>query len=269
MDPPLIDLDEDVSTIYESPPIPPPPPPAARVTDRYFHSASSSDEEDGEALDDVVTSKSIESTSKRLDYMLQFLDRKLSNDASSPQNDRSSLPEFVASGGGTGIFKVPRRFTVRPDRPPCLELRPHPLRESQIGRFLRTITATDSQLWAGGECGVRVWDFKDLYEPGIGDVKSGDEYTAPFRESASTSPTLCLVRDEGCRVVWSGHRDGRIRCWKMTMPDANGELRSHFMEDFSWQAHRGPVLSLVTTYNGMSLLCSSYFRTRQFDPYKR
>lgn len=110
-------------------------------------------------------------------------------------------------------------------------------------------------MWAASECGVRVWDFKDLYEPGIGDLKTGDEYTAPFRESASTSPAMCLVGDEASGVVWSGHRDGRIRCWKMTMLDQNGDRGKRFKEGLSWQAHRGPVLSLVISSCGMSVLC--------------
>ncbi|KAE7997704.1 hypothetical protein FH972_002311 [Carpinus fangiana] len=251
MDPPLIDLDDDVlcTTTSSSSPLNPSPPPPTYV-DRYFHSSSSDDDEEDEILYDSVSSKSIESTSKRLDYMLQFLDRKLSNDASSPQNERSSLPVFVAKGGGTGIFKLPVRSAVHPGRPPCLEVRPHPLRESQVACFLRTITATDSQLWASSEYGVRVWDFKDLYEPGIGDLKTGDEYTAPFRESASTSPAMCLVGDEASGVVWSGHRDGRIRGWKMTMLDQNGDRMRPFKEGLSWQAHRGPVLSLAITSCG-------------------
>ncbi|KAG2713503.1 hypothetical protein I3760_04G178300 [Carya illinoinensis] len=249
MDRPLIDLDDDVSTPYSSSPLNSPPPP--RVSDRYFQSSDDDgDDENDEIQNDVLSSKSIESTSKRLDYMLQFLDRKLSNDASGPQNDGSSLPEFVAKGGGTRIFKVPVRSAVHPGRPPCLELRPHPLRESQVASFLRTVTATDSQLWAGSECGIRIWDFGDLYRPGVGDLKTGDEYTAPFRESASTSPTTCLLGDEGSRVVWSGHIDGRIRCWKTTISDHNGESWSRFKESFSWQAHRGPVLSFVITSYG-------------------
>lgn len=105
-------------------------------------------------------------------------------------------------------------------------------------------------MWAASECGVRVWDFKDLYEPGIGDIKTGDEYTAPFRESASTSPAMCLVGDEASGVVWSGHRDGRITCWNMTTLDQSGDRRRHIQEGLSWQAHRGPVLSLVITSRG-------------------
>lgn len=229
---------------------------------KLFPDSSSSSSEDE---DNVV---SLHSTSKRLDYMLQFLDRKLSvindddynknNNSSSNYNNNnnksnasegncsSSLPEFVASGGGTGIFKVPIRAAVHPNRPPRLEVRPHPLRETQIGCFLRTMVSTASQLWVGTECAVRVWNLSDLYSA-AGQGKSGDEEAVPYRESVCTSAVICLVGDEGNKVVWSGHRDGRIRCWKM---DSAPTPTNPFKEGLSWQAHRGPVLSIVISCYG-------------------
>lgn len=51
----------------------------------------------------------------------------------SQQAPNQPLPEFTGSGGGMGVFKVPFRAAVHPNRPPCLELRPHPLRETQVG----------------------------------------------------------------------------------------------------------------------------------------
>ncbi|KAG6732931.1 hypothetical protein I3843_01G194200 [Carya illinoinensis] len=162
------------------------------------------------------------------------------------------LPEFIGSGGASGIFKVPTRAPVHPGRPPCLELRPHPLRETQVGKFLRNIACTETQLWAGQESGVRVWDFNNVYNPGCGlggfggRVKRGDEDAAPFHESVNTSPTLCLMVDSGNRLVWSGHKDGKIRSWKMDQPLQD----TPFKEGLSWQAHRGPVLSMVLTSHG-------------------
>lgn len=218
----------------------------------FVDSPSSSSEDENDAV-------SLHSTSKRLDYMLQFLDRKLSVANEGDNNDKStnnssdghrpSLPEFEAKGGGAGIFKVPVRAAVHPNRPPRLVLRPHPLRETQTGCFLRTMVSTESQLWAGTECAVRVWNFKDLYSAAEGGEghSAGDEETAPFRESVCTSAVLCLVGDEGNRVVWSGHRDGRIRCWKM---DSAFTTTNPFKEGLSWQAHRGPVLSLVMSCYG-------------------
>lgn len=52
------------------------------------------------------------------------------------------LPEFVASGGGVGMFKVPTRAAVHPSRPSCHELRPHPLRETQVTIFVFAIFIT-------------------------------------------------------------------------------------------------------------------------------
>ncbi|XP_015873617.3 type II inositol polyphosphate 5-phosphatase 15 isoform X1 [Ziziphus jujuba] len=241
---------------------------------------SSSDDE--EQQNDVNRNDAVlmESTSKRLDNMLQFLDRKLSmkNDDNTNnysatystncvtsildndyvQNDvvgqrNASLPEFVAGGGGAGIFRLPLRAAVHPNRPPSLDVRPHPLRETQIGRFLRTIVATRSQLWAGAECGLRIWDLNNLYGASSTTKCHGD--TLPFRESVRTSPALCLVADEGTRVVWSGHRDGKIRCWRMEQEIGVGvesgcATETLFKEGLSWQAHRGPVLSLVISSYG-------------------
>jgi len=220
----------------------------------YLHSSSSDD--------DASPSNSIQSTNRRLDYMLQFLDRKLSAEHRRASGSRAaSLPEFVAKGGGAGIFRLPARGAVHPARPPSLELRPHPLRETQIGRFLRSIVSTESQLWAASECGVRFWNFKDLYASwcGVGEegeaARRGDEESAPFQESVWCSPTLCLVADEGNRLVWSGHRDGKIRCWEMddeNLEDNNNccDWSNRFKENLSWQAHRGPVLSLTFTSYG-------------------
>ncbi|GFP83130.1 type i inositol 1 4 5-trisphosphate 5-phosphatase 12 [Phtheirospermum japonicum] len=158
----------------------------------------------------------------------------------------------MGTGGGVGVYKVPTRAAVHPNRPPCLELRPHPLRETQGGKFLRTIASTETQLWAGQESGVRVWNYSDAYESGTGmgsgrKVPRGDEDTAPFYESANTSPTLCLMIDQGTKLVWSGHKDGRIRSWKM---DQNFSDGTAFKEGYSWQAHRGPVLSMAISLYG-------------------
>lgn len=213
----------------------------------YSSSSSSADESQpfGPSVDD---------SNKRIDYMIQFLDRRLSEDGNidgigpengSPDGDGSGfLAEFVGKCGGTGIFKVPIRSAVHPNRPPSLEVRPHPLRETQIGRFLRTMTSTERQLWAGGEDGgLKVWDFAELY--GSGRALEAED-TAPYEETLgmeSGSSVLCMIGDEGSRAVWSGHRDGRIRCWK---------LRADYgiEEALSWQAHRGPVLSIVISAYG-------------------
>lgn len=169
--------------------------------------------------------------------------------AEQPQQQQP-LPEFMGNDSNApAIFKTPTRAAVHPNRPSCLELRPHPLRETQVGRFLRTIACTETQLWAGQESGVRVWNLTDAYQPGIGiggRARRGDEDAAPFYESANTSPAICMMIDGGSKLVWSGHKDGKIRSWKMdqAMDD------TPFKEGLSWQAHRGPVLSMAISAYG-------------------
>ncbi|CAN8306183.1 unnamed protein product [Cochlearia groenlandica] len=172
------------------------------------------------------------------------------------------LPEFIGAGGGSGIFKVPIRAAVHPGRPPCLELRPHPLRETQTGKFLRNIACTETQLWAGQENGVRFWNLEDAYDAGCGiggQVRRGDEDTAPFHESVATSPTMCLIEDQSNKLLWSGHKDGKIRAWKMDQQgacDVSSDDSNPFKERISWQAHRGPVNSIVISSYGDMWSCS-------------
>ncbi|KAJ8753067.1 hypothetical protein K2173_011835 [Erythroxylum novogranatense] len=203
-----------------------------KIFDRY--TSSSSDEES------EPSNSSMETTSKRLDYMIQFLDRKLSTPVNA---DKSScaLPEFVGRGGGSGIFRLPLRAEVDGDRPPCLEVRPQPLRETQIGCFIRSIASTPTQLWAGKEDGsLLVWDFDQLY--------GGTEDTAPYKESSMSSTAaaavLCMLGDEATGMVWTGHRDGRIKSWKMHISS------NSFKESLSWFAHRSPVLCLIISSYG-------------------
>ncbi|KFK37212.1 hypothetical protein AALP_AA4G228500 [Arabis alpina] len=173
--------------------------------------------------------------------------------------DFQPLPEFVGSGGGVGMFKVPTRSPLHSARPPCLELRPHPLKETQVGRFLRNIACTGTQLWAGQESGVRFWNFDDAFELGVGlseRVRRGDEDAAPFHESASTTPTTCLMVDNGNRLVWSGHKDGKIRSWKMDFVAGDDDDDTPFKEGLAWQAHKGPVNSIIMSSYGDLWSCS-------------
>ncbi|KAJ6718177.1 TYPE I INOSITOL POLYPHOSPHATE 5-PHOSPHATASE 12 [Salix purpurea] len=230
-----------------------PPVRTPKIFDRYISSSissqSSSDDDDLQPSNSI---SSLEASNKRLDYMIQFLDRKLSttstntsnNDNVSPTHKASGLPEFIGKGGGAGIFRVPVRAAVHPDRPPSLEIRPHPLRESHVGRILRTIVTTENQLWGGRENGaIQVWELKEMY--------GGNDDMAPCKESValtSGSDVTCLAGDEGSRVVWSGHIDGRIRCWKMDPGPDSGLSRVN--EVLSWVAHRGPVMSMIMTCYG-------------------
>ncbi|KAK4436625.1 Type I inositol polyphosphate 5-phosphatase 12 [Sesamum alatum] len=170
----------------------------------------------------------------------------------SQQQPNQPLPEFMASGGGVGVFRVPNRAACHPNRPACLELRPHPLRETQSGKSSRTIASTETQLWAGLESGVRVWKYSDAYEPGCGfetgkKTRRGDEDASPFYESANTSPVFCMMVDQGSKLVWTGHKDGKIRSWKT---EQNFSDDTAFKEGFSWQAQRAPVLCMTMSFYG-------------------
>ncbi|PHT86533.1 Type I inositol 1,4,5-trisphosphate 5-phosphatase 13 [Capsicum annuum] len=58
-------------------------------------------------------------------------------------------------------------------------------------------------------------------------------------------PHYALMVDSGSRLIWSGHKDGKIRSWKM-----DNFVESPFKEGLSWQAHRGSVLSMVMSSYG-------------------
>ncbi|KAL8160473.1 hypothetical protein V2J09_002010 [Rumex salicifolius] len=186
------------------------------------------------------------------DRLPMIIDGYDANRGSITSDPRHVMPEFVAAGG-TGIFKPPIRASVHPHQPPALELRPHPLRETQKGKFLRTIAATKTQIWAGQESGVRFWNYREMYEPGTGliggRVRRGDEDAAPFYESGNTSPTMCLLVDEAYKLVWSGHKDGKIRAWRMEQSFAPHDF-SPFKDVMTWQAHKGPVLSMAFSSYG-------------------
>ncbi|KAF2298269.1 hypothetical protein GH714_020987 [Hevea brasiliensis] len=123
----------------------------------------------------------------------QRLDLSLTVEGPPDDVRQTQLPEFIASGG-TGIFKAPNRAAVHPGRPTCLELRPHPLRETQVGKFLRNIACTETQLWAGQESGVRFWSFENAYDPG--DLWSGEGGVIKIWPWESIEKSLSLSPEE-------------------------------------------------------------------------
>ncbi|KAM3276403.1 hypothetical protein ACQJBY_044662 [Aegilops geniculata] len=187
-----------------------------------------------------------------------------------------TLPEFVGAGGGKGIFRVPLRAAMHPHRPPPLEVRPHPLRETQAGSFLRTLASDPQrrQLWAGAESGIRVWALDEVFAGWGAGARRGDEESAPFREGVPAPPALCVAMDRANGLLWTGHKDGRIRSWRMDLetaatapapppPGSGGEGSvggsAHggpnsapvFREALTWQAYgRTPVLSMAITSYG-------------------
>ncbi|KAL9248298.1 hypothetical protein vseg_021637 [Gypsophila vaccaria] len=227
-----------------------------RIFDR-FDSSPSSDDDFSPSSSSAAELAAVKSAGKKLDYMIQFLDRKLSS-SSAATTTATRLPEFVGGGGGVGMFRRPVRAAVRPDRPTSVEVRPHPLRETQVGRGLRAVVcaAEMRQLWAGGEGRVRVWELDQVLSSsgggggGGGGMRLGDEMTAEYTEAGEVvvaEEVVSMVADEAAGVVWSGYRDGKIRGWRMEGWKSEGD---GFRECLSWQAHRGPVLSLIVTSYG-------------------
>ncbi|XP_062219083.1 type II inositol polyphosphate 5-phosphatase 15-like isoform X2 [Phragmites australis] len=163
-----------------------------------------------------------------------------------------SLPEFAAAPTSLA-HRPPSRSAVRADRPPPLELRPRPPRESQAGAALRALACycdapwfgagAGARLWAAGEAGVRAWDLADAFRSPASRQRWGDEAASPFTESRRTPPALCLAADPGRGVVWSGHADGRIVGWNADQGPEAGEC-------LVWEAHRGPVFALAVSAYG-------------------
>lgn len=77
-----------------------------------------------------ITTGSVGGAADMMDYVGMGEGGNGVNEFQLPPNQ--PLPEFVGSGGGVGVFKAPIRAAMHPNRPPCLEIRPHPLRESQV-----------------------------------------------------------------------------------------------------------------------------------------
>lgn len=112
-----------------------------------------------------------------------------------------ALAKIVIAGGGEGIFHVLLRTAMHLNRPPALEVRPHPLRETQLGAFLRTLACNPQgqQLWAGAKSGVWVWGFHKVCRGWWLDAslrRHGDEQATPFRESVPVPPALCAAADD-------------------------------------------------------------------------
>jgi hypothetical protein len=106
-----------------------------------------------------------------------------------------------------------------------------------------------------------MWNLSEMWGTHVGGVRRGDEETAPFYETGHTSPVICLAADQASGFVWSGHKDGKVRSWKMDAEMLWGSVsedrssshngKSHFTEGLSWQAHAwDPVLSMVITSYG-------------------
>jgi hypothetical protein len=78
--------------------------------------------------------------------------------------------------------------------------------------------------------------------------KDAAQYTLlPFHGSAPIS----LFTDKENNIMWSGHRDGTVAAWPLTVNSSGKNTVGGSNAPFIWQAHHGPVLAIVRTSYGM------------------
>ncbi|KAK2421594.1 Endonuclease/exonuclease/phosphatase family protein [Trifolium repens] len=100
-------------------------------------------------------------------------------------------------------------------------------------------SAVDEYMEGGG-----ISDDLSQYQPlqeFIGSGGGAGVFKAPIRAAVHPDRPTCLEN----RLIWSGHKDGKIRSWKMDQ-----QFSTPFKEGLSWQAHRGPVLAMVISCYG-------------------
>ncbi|CAM6081680.1 unnamed protein product [Calypogeia fissa] len=163
----------------------------------------------------------------------------------SPRGDN----EYVGAPG-KGMYKPPTRGAVHPRRPVSMELRPHPLRGAPANQ-VTLLTCLEGSVWAVCELGLMVWDIKNSTGPGSSAKGNnpGDEDAAEYeflRVQGSTA--LCITADVANQVVWTGHRDGKVRCWPgRAVPSGIREARS---ASLPFQALRHAVTAILFTPYG-------------------
>lgn len=163
--------------------------------------------------------------------------------------------DFLTSAGGKGVYAPPFRGVCQSGRPVSLDLRPHPLRDTEAQRPTHAILCTESSVWAACEIGIQVWDVASAtsHWTASGGSKNlkGDEDAAPYRLLATHgSPATCLVMDVATSTMWSGHKDGKLRVWPFHVDADDLSKIGASYELYVWQGHRTAVTAMVITSYG-------------------
>jgi hypothetical protein len=79
----------------------------------------------------------------------------------------------------------------------------------------------------------------------------GDEDAAGYTVLTS-GPTLCLAMDTGNQVVWTGHRDGKVRAWPLNIRGGDSQKRDPVEHVLVWDGHQAPVTAITITPYGES-----------------
>lgn len=172
--------------------------------------------------------------------------------ASSSTSERQQ-PQFLASGGGRGVYRAPSREIFYAGNPVALELRPRPLKLMEVNQSIRTMMCTDTSVWAAFDHGLKVWDIEAACSSCSegGNNPLGDEDAASYNVLPS-GPTLCLAMDTGNQVVWTGHRDGKVRAWPLSIRGGDPQKRDPIDHALVWDAHQAPVTAITITPYGES-----------------
>jgi hypothetical protein len=157
--------------------------------------------------------------------------------------------DFLASGGGKGsVYRAPSRGFLQAGHPVALELRPHPLKD--IHQSTKTILCTETSLWAAFDFGLQVWDIESAtgcFSEGVDNLVGDEDAAAYCVLSVHASPTLCLALDIANEIVWSGHKDGKVRAWPAQVKRTRWDPT---LPSLVWEGHRTPVTAIVVTSYG-------------------
>ncbi|MCO5564876.1 hypothetical protein L7F22_018544 [Adiantum nelumboides] len=158
------------------------------------------------------------------------------------------LSEFTSSGSGKGIYKAPGQDE---DGPVAFELRPQPFKVLPA-QPTGVLACTDTLLWLADEQGFIVWDIASAFSSscdGQANMK-GDEDAAAYKQLKHGFSTTCLFADNTNHLMWSGHKDGKVRAWPI-YPDHDGENAANRSDAIvTWQAHQASVLAIVVSSYG-------------------
>ncbi|KAI5066836.1 hypothetical protein GOP47_0017364 [Adiantum capillus-veneris] len=156
--------------------------------------------------------------------------------------------EFKSAGGGRRIYKAPDQDE---DGPVAFELRPQPFKVLPV-QPTGVLTYTDSSLWLAYEQGFLVWDILTAFRSscdGRDNIK-GDEDAAAYSQLKHGFSTTCLFADSANHLIWSGHKDGKMRAWSIVLEHDGENAANRNTAIFTWQAHQAPVLAIVVSSYG-------------------
>jgi hypothetical protein len=146
------------------------------------------------------------------------------------------------------VYRAPSRGFLQAGHPVALELRPHPLKD--IHQSTKTILCTETSLWAAFDFGLQVWDIESAtgcFSEGVDNLVGDEDAAAYCVLSVHASPTLCLALDIANEIVWSGHKDGKVRAWPAQVKRTRWDPT---LPSLVWEGHRTPVTAIVVTSYG-------------------